>query len=193
MKYSLVTAPTSEPITSTEAKAQARITDTNSDTLIASYIAAARQAAEEYLGYGLYTQTWRYDLSEWADIIPLPMALQLQSITSVKYYDADGTLQTLDASYYTTDTLARPARIVRAADVSWPTLQADRLTGKIQITYVVGWSSTANIPERIKQGIKMYVTYLDANRDGLDPDADIPAPIRACWSDRMYQLEPMCA
>jgi uncharacterized phiE125 gp8 family phage protein len=189
--YALVTGPTSEPITLTEAKAQARITDTNSDSLVTSYIAVARQEAEAYLGYGLFTQTWRYDLSEWAEVIPLPMALKLQSITSVKYYDADGVLQTLDSTVYTTDMIARPAALVRASDQSWPTLQGDRNTGRIQITYVVGWSLVADIPERIKQGIRMYVSYLDADRDGMEAQA--LAALNAahrCWSDQLYLVEP---
>lgn len=189
--YVLVTGPTKEPITLAEAKAQARITDDSSNGVLGTYVKTAREEAEAFLGYGLYTQTWRYDLSAWSDVIPLPMALQLQSITSVKYYDANGVLQTLASTYYTTDTLTRPCRLLRASDMSWPSLQADRLTGKIQITYVVGWSSVETIPERIKHGLRMYVTYLDSDRDGREADA-AQARIAAerCWSDRMELLEP---
>ncbi len=194
VSYQLVTGPTTEPITLVEAKAQARITDTNSDTLLGTYIAAARHRAEQVLGYGLYTQTWRCDLSSFAEVIPLPMALQLQSITSVKYYDADGVLQTLSSTYYEMDTVRRPACLVRAANVSWPTLQADKRTGRVQITYVVGWTTTAAIPDIIKQGIKLYVTYLDADRDGLETQAaQAAAAAERCWLDRLYLVPPSCA
>ncbi len=194
VSYQLVTAPTTEPITLTEAKAQARITDTNSDTLLGTYIAAARQRAEQVLGYGLYTQTWRCDLSEFAEVMPLPMALQLQSVSTVKYYDADGVLQTLSSTFYELDTLRRPACLVRAADVSWPALQADRRVGRVQITYVVGWTTTAAIPDIIKHGIKLYVTYLDADRDGLEAQAlQTQAAAERCWLDRLYPLPPSCA
>ena len=191
--YQLVTAPASEPISLDEAKAQARITDTNSDALVQGYVIAARQRAEQVLGYGLLTQTWRYDLKEFDEVIPLPMALKLQSVTHVKYYDTDGTLQTLSSSYYELDTMRRPAGIVRATDVSWPALQADRRSGRVQITYVVGWSDVALIPEIIKQGIRMYVTYLDADRDGMETQAQA-AQVAAerCWSDRVYFLPPSC-
>lgn len=194
VSYARTVEPASEPITLTEAKAQARILDTNSDTQITSFIKVARQAAEDTLGYGLYTQTWRCDLSAFDEVIPLPMALKLQSVTHVKYYDTDGTLQTLDPTFYELDTLRRPACLVRAADKSWPSLQADRRVGLVQITYVVGWSQVADIPERIKQGIRMYVTYLDMDRDGMDVQAEqARKSAEACWTDRLYLLPPSCA
>jgi len=193
VRANLVTGPTSEPITLADAQAQARITDSNSDALLQSYIATARLRAEQVLGYGLFTQTWRYDLDAFEDVIPLPMALQLQSVTHVKYYDTTGTLQTLSSSYYELDTMRRPACLVRGADVSWPSLQSDRRVGKVQITYVVGWSTVASIPEVIKQGIRMYVTYLDADRDGMETQA-LAAQLAAerCWGDRLYHLPPSC-
>lgn len=192
--YSRTVGPLQEPITVEQAKKQARITDAGSDDLIASYVQAAREAAEDALGYGLFTQTWRYDLPEFSDVIPLPMARTLQSITSVKYYDGDGTLQTLSSTYYETDTISRPARLVRAADQSWPSLQADRRVGRVQITYVVGWSDLADIPEKIKQGIRMWVTYLDLDRDGMEVQAQAAqAAALRCWDDRLYHLEPWCA
>ena len=193
LRYTRTVDPTREPIALDEAKAQARITDTHSDALLASYITAARDKAEEILGYGLYTQTWRADFEEWDEAFPLPMCRTLQSVTSVKYYDVNGTLQTLSATYYETDTLARPVRLVRASAMSWPTLQADRRIGRIQITYVVGWSAVTSIPEQIKQGLRLWVTYLDADRDGRDPQAlAAQTAALACWTDRLYGMDP-CA
>ena len=197
--WTLVTGPTFEPVTVDEAKRQARIVDQHSDDVIASYIRTAREEAESALNFGILTQTWRLDLSAWAERIPLPMAYQLQSITNVKYYDGDGTLQTLSTSTYTTDAVSRPAAVVRASNYAWPTLQADRLTGKIQITYVVGWTTAAAVPERIKQGMKMFVTYLDADRDGAAIFGNVSLADKAresayaCWADRLYWIEPSCA
>jgi uncharacterized phiE125 gp8 family phage protein len=189
--WTLVTGPASEPITLTEAKSQARITDTNSDSLISSYITVARQEAETYLGRGLYTQTWKLSLDWFTDVIPLPMAAPLASITSVKYYDEDGTLQTLSTSYYDTDTVAQPGTVVLKPDQTWPSVQSDRRNRRVEITYVVGWSATNLIPELIKQGIRLYVTYLDLDRDGME-DRALAAKQAAerCWSDRVYWTPP---
>jgi uncharacterized phiE125 gp8 family phage protein len=185
--YTLITPPTLEPITLAEAKAQARITDTQSDSVIAGYIRMARDAAEQQLSRGLLTQTWRLDLCAWAETIWLPMAAPLQSVTSVKYYDNLGAQQTLATTVYDVDTIARPGRIVRAADQSWPGLQGDRVAGLIQITYVVGWSTPALVPARIKQGLVMYVAALEMDRDGSGTGAAAMRVVaESCWTDRVY-------
>lgn len=192
--YVRVTGPVQEPITLAEAKAQARILDDNSNALLLSYIKTAREEAEGTLGYGLFTQTWKLELREFADVIPLPMALQLQSVTSVQYYDLLGALQTLSSAYYLTNQTSRPTALVRAPGMSWPSVQADRLNGVVTITYVVGWTAVANIPERIKQGIRSYVTYLDLDRAGVDLQVALAARQAAenCWTDRYYWYPPVC-
>jgi len=190
--WTLTTSPVLEPITVQEAKAQARISHDTEDRLIASYIQAAREQAEAYLGRGLYTQSWTLHLQTWAEVIYLPMAAPLQTVTSVKYYDTDGTQQTLSSSYYTVDTASLPGRITRASGQAWPSLQADRLSGTIQIVYVVGWTSIANIPEKFKQGIRLWVSAMDADRDGLDGTAqNARRAAEACWSDRVEWLWPV--
>ena len=66
--------PTLEPITLAEAKAQTRITDDYSNELLLSYIRTARAEAEQHLGRGLLTQTWKLALESFADVMSLPMA-----------------------------------------------------------------------------------------------------------------------
>jgi uncharacterized phiE125 gp8 family phage protein len=189
--WSITTGPTVEPITVDEAKRQARITDTSSDSLIESYIITAREAAQDYMNRGLLTQTVTAVFSDFANVMPLPLASPLQSITSVKYYDADGALQTLATSYYDTDSVARPACLVLKPEQTWPTLESDRRSWRVEVIYVVGWTTAAAVPERIKQGIRMYVTYLDLDRDGMEPNAD-KARMAAenCWSDRVWWTPP---
>jgi uncharacterized phiE125 gp8 family phage protein len=196
--WTRVTAPAVEPINLIAAKAQARITHENSDELLSGYITMAREAAEDYMARGLFTQTWQLVRDRFADVMSLPMAAPLQNdalaspstAPVVQYYDVNGVLQTLATTFYTVDTVSRPGRIVRAPAQAWPALQADRLSGAVLITYVVGWTDVADIPERIKQGIKMYVAYLDADREGMhDYAAQARASAEACWSDRVYYVE----
>jgi uncharacterized phiE125 gp8 family phage protein len=197
--YTLVTGPTTEPVTIDEAKRQARILTDDSDDLIDGYIRAAREAAEQYLGYGLLTQTWRLVLDGFYDEMPLPMALQLQNnalaspstAVVVTYYDADGALQTLSSSYYLVDQNSRPGRVVRAPSMSWPATQADRLTGSVFITYVVGWSDADEVPQRIKQGMLSYITYLELDRDGTEPGAlAARSASESCWLDTLEWVPP---
>jgi uncharacterized phiE125 gp8 family phage protein len=188
-QWQVSVAPTSEPVSLTEAKQHAKITQTNDDATLRRYIQTARETAEDYMGRGLYTQTMVCNLDEFDDLIWLPRAAPLQSVTTVKYYDTAGVQQTLSATYYTVDTVSRPGRIVRAANQSWPALQLPRYAGRIEITYVVGFSTVAAIPERIKQGIRMYITHLDGDREGA---GEIPAGVKACWQDKVEWIEPQC-
>lgn len=195
----LVTGPTVEPITLDEAKQQARILDDNSNAVLQGYITTAREAAEAYMGRGILTQTWKLVLDNWANIIPLPMAHPLQNdgtatpstAVAVQYYDDAGALQTLATTVYDVDTVSRPGRVVLKPSQSWPSVQSTRRQGAIEITYVVGWTDVALVPERIKQGIKQYVTYLEYDRDGMDERA-VAAMEAAerCWSDRLWWTSP---
>lgn len=54
----LVTAPTVEPVTVTEAKLFARIDTTADDSIVNDLIAAARKRCEQWRGRAFLTQTW---------------------------------------------------------------------------------------------------------------------------------------
>jgi uncharacterized phiE125 gp8 family phage protein len=169
-----------------EIKAHLRITSGDEDFTLASYIRTATDAAEAYMGRGLLTQTWKLLLDGWANIIDLPMAAPLQSVTSVKYYDDAGVLQTLSTSIYDIDTVSRPGRVVLKSDQAWPSWQQTRLNGAIEIVYVVGWASADLIPERIRQGIRQYVGYLYLDREGAETNAlAAEQAAERCWSDRI--------
>lgn len=168
-QWALTTAPAQEPLTVAEAKQHCSITQDDDNALIDAYLRSARIAAEQYLSRALFTQTWTLQLSDFADVIWLPMAAPLASVTSVQYYDTDGVLQTLATSAYTVDTVSEPGRIVRAPDQSWPSVQSDRAMTVI-VTYVAGWSSVDDIPELIKQGMRLWIAAADADRTGGSAD-----------------------
>lgn len=189
--WTLVTGPLVEPVTLAEVKNQTRITDNNSDGVLSSYISVAREAAESYMGRGILTQTWKLVLDGFSNIIPLPMASPLQSVTTVQYYDTAGVLQTLATTYYGVDTVSRTGTVFLKPDQSWPAVQSERRDGAVIITYVVGWTVAASVPERIKQGIVQYVAALDQDRDGMDRGLDALAAAERCWSDRIWWTPPL--
>lgn len=148
--------PTIEPIELADALDHLRISDTANVPAAERAIRGARGWAEEYLQRGLLTQTWKYAQDDWTDEIQLPMAAPLQSVTSVKYYDAAGVLTTLSASVYQVDALSEPARIYRAPQQVWPVLQANRPMA-VEIIYVVGWSALTAIPANIVDGLYLLL------------------------------------
>lgn len=196
-EWTLVTGPIIEPMTVTEAKNQARVTESDEDGLFANWIRAARSEAESYLGRGLLTQTWKIIFDQFYDYMWLPMAAPLQndplaspSSTApvVQYYDTDGVLQTLSTTFYLVNTTSRPGRIERAPAQAWPAVQADR-SGTVIITYVVGWTDPAFIPDSIMQGMRCYVTAMECDREGA---SDALTAARRCWTDRVFWIPPSC-
>lgn len=193
-QWTLTTPPAIEPFTVGQAKAQIRSVQDQEDDLIRSYIRAATQAAENWLGRGLLTQTWTLAISDFLDIIPLPMAAPLQSVTSVKYYDVDGNQQMLSATIYTVDTTSRPGRVALAANQTWPAIQSLRKVNRIEIAYVVGYTTSEAIPEDIKQGMRLYIAVADSDRAGSDPTTPPALNVaRWHWTDRVFWVPPRYA
>jgi uncharacterized phiE125 gp8 family phage protein len=158
MALTLITAPTEEPITLSEAKASPslRVAASTDDTDITALIVVARKMAETYTLHALVTQTWELVLDGFPDggiVVPMP---PLQSVTSIKYIDTDGVEQTLGDLLYSVDTDSIPALIVPAYDETWPTDVRDQINA-VRVRFVAGFGSAADVPEDIKQWIKIAV------------------------------------
>lgn len=189
--WTIKTAPTIEPFTVEEAKAQIRSVQNQEDGVIEGYIKAVRAMAEAYLFRGLLTQAWTYAISDFVPVMDLPMATPLQSVTSVKYYDTNGTQQTLATSVYTVDTRSRPGRIALAANQTWPAIHALRKVNRIEIEYIVGWTARELIPGDIRQGMLILLGYFDADRDGLEQNAKQALEVaHMLWTDRVFWTPP---
>lgn len=159
----LVTPPAEEPITLAEAKAQCRVTHTMEDVLIASYVAAARQWAEEYTWRAFVTQTWRMTLSEFPDgpiVLPRP---PLIAVASVSYTDVDGVAGTVED--FQAETSGVGGLIYPAYNSAWPASRAVR--GAAVVEYTAGYGAAAAVPEAIKQAIRLMVEHFNANRSAV--------------------------
>lgn len=162
MTLKRITAPASEPIDLATAKAHCRVIHSSEDSLIALYIAAAAQALDGpdgLLGRALLTQTWDYSQDGFdGDSIALPLP-PLQSVTTVKYLDADGVLQTLDAGRYTVNTADGTVTI--DAD-GWPTTQD--VPNAVTIRFVAGYASATEVPAPIRAAMLLHIGDLFENR-----------------------------
>lgn len=189
---SLVTAPTSEPVTANELLLHLREDATNFPDA-ASYVKDARQDIENRSGLAFITQTWRLSLDRWptggeawwdgvregsiANLygantmrsIELPK-WPLASITSVKVYDeASAETAVTVANVFDVDTYSRPGRLTLKRGQTWPI--ALRASNAIEIVYVAGYTSAANVPAPMKRAIKQLAAYLYSHRgDDCSPD-----------------------
>lgn len=164
MVYEVTTAPTTEPITVAELKMFARIDGSDEDTLLESFIEAARMAAERYLNRALIEQTVTLKMDFWpGEIIELPRP-PLISITSVSTLDEDDTATAYDSDYYYAITTGIKGKIILKQGVTAPQ-NTERDYGGFQIVYKVGYGDEAtDVPGMIREGIKLWATDIYENR-----------------------------
>lgn len=186
----LVTAPTTEPVTPEELRLHLR-TDATDFPDAAAYIKDARHEIENMTGVAMITQSWRLALDRWptggeawwdgvrdgsiGDLygnavrsIELPK-WPLQSITSCTVYDEDSNSTAVTvATVFDVDTYRFPARMTLKRGQTWPV--ALRASNAIEIVYVAGYTSAANVPPPMKRAVKQLASYLYSHRgDECDP------------------------
>lgn len=164
----LVTGPTIEPLTTDEAKKFVRVDHAAEDDQIDSLIKAGRERCERVTGRALLQQTWRLSLDTWPSgtriKLPRPPAM---AITHVKYYDVNGTLQTVSTSYYSLDTESEPGVLEFDDDFAWPATNVQ--SGAVQITYTAGYGDERDdVPNEIRERLKNYVAYCFEKRIDRD-------------------------
>lgn len=148
--------------------------NTTADPMLGTLITAARQVAEARTGRKFITQTWELVLDAFPSEIELG-ALPVQSVTSIKYYDTDGVLQTMSASDYVLDADLLPGWIRPAYNVSWPSTRTQ--SQAVIVRVVLGYGTTgASVPAGIRQWIVAQVSAAFRNYDGLIDGIAVPLP-----------------
>lgn len=172
MALSLVTAPTVEPLTLTEAKLQCRapLDVPDEDALISDLIRTAREYVETATHRALLTQTWDWKLDAFpADgcAMALPMA-NVTAVSSITYTATDGT-----STAYTTFATDLPVgpkaargRILPNYSTYYP-LTRDVMNA-VTVRFVAGYgSSAATVPNGIKQAMKLLVGHWYYSREAV--------------------------
>lgn len=164
MSDTLSIAPVAEPVTLEEAKLHLRVTEADDDAYIDALITAARVTFEIETRRALATQTrvLRMDNFPPFAAIELPKP-PLQSVTHIKYYDTNNSLQTYSTDYYWVDIYATPGRVGLVSTVSgWPSTYAK--PNAVEITYVAGYTTA---PKTLKQGMLLLIGHYYANREDV--------------------------
>jgi uncharacterized phiE125 gp8 family phage protein len=162
MAYKLITAPTVEPITVSELKSHCRIDASDEDTILATYITAARMQAENYLEIALISQTWDLYLDGFPEAFVLRSPVV--SVSSVNYYDQSGALLTLSSDAYLVDSASMPCYITPAYGTTWPTPRA--IPNAVWVRHVAGYGATAaSVPQSIRHWILMRAASMYLHRE----------------------------
>lgn len=173
------TPPATEPITLAEMRLHLGITqttDTARDAIITARITSARQWAEEYTRRAFITQTWGsygsdFPGGDWlgadfgnGDASVIRLRGKLQSVTYVKYLDLNGVVQTLSPSLYLVDLITNS--IVPAYNTSWPVGRIQ--LNAIDIEYICGYGTAANVPEAIKDALRFIVSQWELFQSSIE-------------------------
>jgi len=172
----------SEALSLADVKNHLRITTTDDDDALRSFIAGIRHRTEWHLLKTLVTSTWVLRLDSFYpkgeialtvdqyngylsatldDEICLPMG-PVQSITSVEYVDTDGATQTLSSSLYQFDSRGR---LKPAYGTVWPATRAQY--DAVTVTYKAGVTHAGNVAEDIKLAMLMWIGACDINRENI--------------------------
>lgn len=185
MGLSLVTGPTTEPVTLAEAKAHCRIEIPDDDGLLAGYILAARTHVEGQTHRVMLTQTWDctadygWPIRSGRQRFDIPLS-PVQAVSSVSYVDQNGAAQTLATDQYTVVSNRTKAFIVPVYDVTWPSVRC--VPDAVTVRAVVGYTQT---PDELRQAILMLVGHWYENRESVvvgQTPAELPLTVEALIS-----------
>lgn len=170
----VVTGPTAEPITLAEVKRQLFLaeSDTSQDAELVSRIQTAREQWEHDTDSVMLTQTLSVTSEQFGGREIYLDSRPVQSITHIKYYDENDTLQTFSSSKYSFDIASREIEL--ESNEVWPitAIRWDAVT----ITYVAGNTSLVAVPAIAKQAMLLLVAYYHyANRGDNDRQNDMRA------------------
>ena len=160
-----VTAPAVEPITLAEAKAHLRPAGDHDDDYISGLISDAVDMidGEGVLGRAMITQSWAQWFAQSLGRVRLTMG-PFQSLTSVEYYDASGTLQSASASDFEIRKDRDFVTIGPKGGATWPAGQTR--ADAIKVTYVAGFGDAASdVPPSLRRAILLLIGHWYENRE----------------------------
>lgn len=178
-----------EPVSLAEAKAWARVSTTDDDSLVADIIQAAREVTEGpdlkralmlqsrciyFMGFpwsgGYYNRLirsmgpnpWWLPTAQGIIMLPYP---PLQAVTSIQYVDpASGSLLTIDPSKYLFVANSTPGRVQPQYGAVWPL--ARPVIDSVQITYTCGYgASSSDVPAAVRLATRAAVAASYENRE----------------------------
>ncbi len=164
-KLVLKTGPATTAISLAEAKAFLRVDSDydDDDAYITSLIGVATNVVEQFTRRRLITQTYNIYYDEFPPFMDLQVG-NVASVTHVKYYDTNNTLQTLDTSEYDDDIRVKPGRIYQAEDGNFP--DTYERANSVEVEFVVG-SAASDVEDAIKQAMYIVIGRYYENRQDV--------------------------
>ena len=176
MSSLLLAGPAAEPVTLAEAKHFIRVEHEDDDDVITALIAGARIHVEAATRRALMTQSWRVIRDCWPEsgrlaLLPVPLV----SVDAARIRKQDGSAQPIDVATLTIDKAAAPATLAFMAPPA-----PERAAGGIEIDITCGYGDAGDVPEPLRQAIRMLVAHWYENRGLVSGEvAMLPASVAA--------------
>lgn len=176
----LITSPTTEPVSLIEAKAYLRIDNDNDaieDAYINSLITSAREYCESFQNRAYITQTWEMALPRFpfsaindvdgykrGSVIEIPKG-RLQTINSFTYKDTSGVITALNPEIdYNVSNRGILGKVCPPFGMIFPLAILYPLDPVI-INYTCGYGDNAgDVPTRVKQAMLLLISHWYENR-----------------------------
>ena len=167
MNYQITVEPAEEPITLAEAKEHLRVDFSDEDDYITALITTARKYCESYTNRVFITQTWRQNIDYFPRVIQLKVN-PIISLTSLKYYDTAENQQTItdNSNNFQKDFNSDVGSLHEGLVNAFPSV-GDTIN-PIEIITVCGYGAAADVPMNIKHAMKIMVSHLYENREGVN-------------------------
>lgn len=166
-----LTPATALPVSLEELKRHLRIEDDEQNHLLVDLLTAAVAVVELDTGRQIMPATFRLDLPRWKKPLLLPKA-PVASITTVRYYSPDDTLEADISGNFLEELAAIPPSIAPAPGYALPALS--RRADAVQVAFVAGYTTAALVPEALKIAVRMLAGYLFRAPWGAEDDSQRP-------------------
>lgn len=177
MFWNQTLAPTTEPLSVTEAKEQVGFDGDGLNTWFHTAIAAAREQVETDTGLQLITATWTLKMDYGFPVKKILLdkpPVATTDVSSIQYIDEDGTTQTWAASKYTVSKGHVKTRIVPVWGEAWPNTRP--VVDAVTVTFTAGYGAASVVPSIIKKGMKLLIGHWFLNRENT---TDVPTHLIA--------------
>jgi uncharacterized phiE125 gp8 family phage protein len=160
----VVTQPTVEPVTLSEARLHLRLSadQTDDDRLIASLISTGRALVEKRLGVSLVKRRLRATYSGEGNVLELPSPPLLLDVDHELEITADGVA--VSEAAYEVDSDSRPATVTLSTPQNLPMV-------------VTFWAGGQPLAPQLRSAILLYVGHLYSNRELVVTDGSQPAEL----------------
>lgn len=157
-------APSEDPISTSDFKTHAKIDIADDDAYISALISGAVLELERLCRIQFVIASWTYKIDRFPSSNEIKLFRPpLATVTSIQYIDGDGATQTLSTSIYDVHTTESPGRITLAFDQEWPETREE--VNAITIVYQAGFATASAVPEDFKHMVKFLVAHWHENRE----------------------------